>query len=807
MTSHRCFRRVIVAIWMMDAFETDLSAFLEVSDDSVNQQFWTSKHTAIHLTCRSTTCRASLQTDDEIREPQEGLAGNKNKESLITAVGCEDGSIWLLEAGQCTLQPGAVQTDAGIRFKVTNTDDETLERHVLKPRSVKQGSPTPSRDSASSFYNTNIISALSPPSVSISNDNRLASSLDNSAVDLNSTISPGNNSHHMNAPGNSSNRHRATSSVSTATTRTDYSMLGISPTKARPQSTRTSGTASPNPAGATAASRLTSISAASASVDSTLRIKLRGKPEPAVDQDQPVQGSFARSDVNITSELKEMVDEESGEADDSVYKSVPRPSDSVLSRSPDKKPHDMPMPSNSRPHNSRPVASRTTTDVRYERQMDSAVTEALKEDQEREKIKQAVEDVEQGDQSTIPGCRDCPSDKGSTSFKPEPSIVDDAAEDSSHFLAHLTPNNSNGNPIVAILSILSNSRQTTSPLLVALSKNGICSIIDLNLLKIVNQLDLNPRGGHTIGSENPSNSSGQSIHAQIESCPDNRDKRSVLTPPLTWLGMQAVPSHHTPGHVEGPEGHQNEEGSHTFLAYAHPATDSPMDPAKDTTTTVLFGMSTLGAAGVPTPMTVFGSNILPGLGSVAVGRLTLPSDSPEPRLFLLHSSSSGNSVERYSMRTIPPPPVVDDQHPKSHMDLSSFWPISPLPSRPQSRAGVRHSDEQDKQRDKEQSQALLGVPRPSSPAPSLNTPGSSTTSGHTAANAADFGKMLGKRLLSRAFNRGDHAHDAASHDEKRRVFHLGSASTVVIPDTEQWKGIKLWGSRGLLWGQSSCQVS
>jgi hypothetical protein len=128
---------------------------------------------------------------------------------------------------------------------------------------------------------------------------------------------------------------------------------------------------------------------------------------------------------------------------------------------------------------------------------------------------------------------------------------------------------------------------------------------------------------------------------------------------------------------------------------------------------------------------------------------------------------TNGTVETYEVHLIDP--MAEEaklRSSRSQMDLKSFF--TPLPSRPQSRAG----SEQTKTRtDKEEP-----------------------------AKSSDFGKILGKRLLGRSSGK-------SVNEKMSQVFILGPPQQQKVEGLLPWTGIRLWGSLGIGWNSGLSQVN
>lgn len=422
----------------------DLSVVLSIAADDPATEFWKAQHTCLHLADRTPTSRS-----DHVRD---------NK-SLIAAVGCQDGSIWLVDTGVKKLEaPAAI-------INIEDADSVGSSKPGTPALSIKTGSPMLSRNSSYTFLNN---AALSPPSVS-------KGEMPTFLEDEGSTPK--------------SNRYSSSSISSPANKSETFAGLGAGlgflPIRGASGKSRST-SVSQN----TATARLASISAAD---DKALRIRLKDANRDSGDE---AAGSLMRLVGDARGGLEDLHGKSEIEKANRTKRSKSSPRDIKIA---------IPPP-------------RTASEIRDEEKVDLDYAEAIHEEEEMEKVREAVENAEEK------ACRDCgPSDHdadhGNSPKKP--------------FLAKVLPTSYQDNPIVDIHSLPG----TTS--LIALSKKGyversrlwkqlahpdydffglpsVCSTIDLQTVTF----------GETFDIENA-----------WRVCKGDKMTRPNLNPPQRWQGL------------------------------------------------------------------------------------------------------------------------------------------------------------------------------------------------------------------------------------------------------------------------------
>lgn len=357
----------------------DLSVVLTIAADDPATEFWKAQHTCLQLAERTPVSQSRRGTD---------------RKDLIAAVGCHDGSIWLVDTGVKKLEaPTAV-------INVEDADSVGSSKPGTPALSIRTGSPMLSRNSSYTLLNT---AALSPPSVS--------------KGDLSAFMEEGQPS--------KSGRHASISITSPTNKSESFAGLGFLPVRGTSGKTRST-SVSQN----TATARLASISAAD---DKALRIRLKDANRDSGDE---AAGS-----------LMKLVGDARGGLEDLHGKSE-------VERAKVAKAGTKPSPRDIRVAIPPP---RTASEIREEEKVDLDYAEAMHEEEEMEKVREAVENAEER------ACRDC---------GPETHGIEQGDSPSKPFLAKILPTSYKGNPIVDIRSLSGTSS------LIALSKRGWVHVLD-----------------------------------------------------------------------------------------------------------------------------------------------------------------------------------------------------------------------------------------------------------------------------------------------------------------------------------------
>lgn len=358
----------------------DLSVVLTIAADDPATEFWKAQHTCLQLAERTPVSQSRRGTD---------------RKDLIAAVGCYDGSIWLVDTGVKKLEaPTAV-------INVEDADSVGSSKPGTPALSIRTGSPMLSRNSSYTLLNT---AALSPPSVS--------------KGDLSTFMEEGQSTH-------KSGRHASISITSPTNKSESFAGLGFLPVRGTSGKTRST-SVSQN----TATARLASISAAD---DKALRIRLKDANRDSGDE---AAGS-----------LMKLVGDARGGLEDLHGKSE-------VERAKQGKTTTKPSPRDIRVAIPPP---RTASEIREEEKVDLDYAEAMHEEEEMEKVREAVENAEER------ACRDC---------GPETHGVEQGDSPSKPFLAKILPTSYKGNPIVDVRSL------SSTPSLVALSQRGWVHVLD-----------------------------------------------------------------------------------------------------------------------------------------------------------------------------------------------------------------------------------------------------------------------------------------------------------------------------------------
>jgi hypothetical protein len=380
---------------------TDLSVVLTVSDRSAEEQFWKATHTSLYLAHRKS--RAPISTHDEKIE----LA---KKESLVAVVGCQDGTIWLLDVGMPSSRETSQRPPPSPKIRVSDADS------IISTRNGTGGynSPMLSRTSSSSYLNG---IALSPPSVSKGELSGLGTGDQLSLINT-----------------NTGNRHRAVSSTSStgaAVKPSAYNLGNLLPSSTsnpfRNRSTTNPIATTATTTTSTATARLTSISAAD---DKALRIRLKDvntsshsnvSNEPW-NKEGLTGGEHVGGFTRLAGETRGGLEDLHGKHEGSIAGlriKLPR---------------------------------RTDSEIVADEKLDIQVNEAIHEEQELTKLREVLEDEK--------ACRDCES--------PELSVTRDAkSQPRFEVLCNLLPTGWKGSKIVDVKGYKGNSN-----LVVCLSERG-----------------------------------------------------------------------------------------------------------------------------------------------------------------------------------------------------------------------------------------------------------------------------------------------------------------------------------------------
>ena len=351
----------------------DLSVVLTVATDDSATEFWNAKHTCLHLAERSPVSRPDK---------------DQSRHSLIAAVGCQDGSIWLIDTGVKKLEaPAAI-------INIEDVDSVGSSKPGTPALSIKNGSPMLSRTSSYTLLHN---AALSPPSVS---KGELATFMEDEGTT------------------SRSGKHGSPSLTSPTSKSESFAGLGFLPVRGTSGKTRSTSVSQD-----TATARLASISAAD---DKALRIRLN---HASRDSNEEAAGS-----------LMKLVGDARGGLEDLHGKSETEKT--IRARSSKASPRDIKVAAPPR---------RTASEIRDEEKVELDYAEAMHEEEEMERVREAVENAEEK------ACRDCgpndhDADQGDSPRKP--------------FLARILPTTFQGNPIIDIRSL----PLTTS--VIALSERG-----------------------------------------------------------------------------------------------------------------------------------------------------------------------------------------------------------------------------------------------------------------------------------------------------------------------------------------------
>jgi hypothetical protein len=310
------------------------------------------------------------------------------KQNLIAAVGCQDGCIWLIDTGVKKLEvPTAV-------INVEDADSVGSSKPGTPALSIRTGSPMLSRNSSYTLLNN---AALSPASVS-------KGDLSTFMEEGESTPRPG--------------RHSSLLISSPVNKSESFVGLGFLPVRGTSGKNRST-SVSQN----TATARLASISAAD---DKALRIRLKDANRDSGDE---TAGSLMKLVGDARGGLEDLHGKSEGERANQAKIPKSNPRDIRVA---------IPSP-------------RTASEIQEEEKVDLDYAEAMHEEQEMEKVREAVENAEDR------ACRDC---------RPNDNDVDQGDSSRKPFLAKILPTSYKGNPIVDIRSL------PTSSTLIALSQKG-----------------------------------------------------------------------------------------------------------------------------------------------------------------------------------------------------------------------------------------------------------------------------------------------------------------------------------------------
>jgi hypothetical protein len=306
----------------------DLSVVLSISDNSAEEQFWQAQHTALHLVRRKPSPRSTSS-----------IASHKQsrfKDSLLALVGCQDGSVWVLDTARN--KKTEAQTTS---IYVEDTDASPGSSKLGTPApSIRNGSPMLSRTSSSTFLQN---AALSPPSLSRG---------DFSSLPQDGAASP------------KLGRQRTPSILSPNSKTETFSGLGFLPSLGSTGKARSTSVSQ-----STATARLTSISAAD---DKALRIKLKDANRDPADE---AAGSLLRLVGDARGGLGELHGRSDTErsSSKSTNKSKPSPRDIKIA---------IPPP-------------RSASEIRDEEKLDLDVAEAIHEEEEMSRLREVVENAEE----------------------------------------------------------------------------------------------------------------------------------------------------------------------------------------------------------------------------------------------------------------------------------------------------------------------------------------------------------------------------------------------------------------------------
>jgi hypothetical protein len=348
----------------------ELSVVLSVSDNSAEAEFWEAQHTVLHLVHKST----NLKDNSGIHSHKP----SRSKDSLLALVGCEDGSVWVLDTGRINKTEAQAAT-----IYVENVDPSPVSSKVGTPSpSIRNGSPMLSRTSSSSFLQNAV---LSPPSVSKG---------DFPTLSTDDTASP------------KLGRQRTPSILSPNSKTEIFSGLGFLPSLGASGKARSTSVSQ-----STATARLTSISAAD---DKALRIRLKDANRDPADE-------AAGSLLKLVGDARGGLDELHGKSD------TERPSSRSISKS-------KPSPRDIKVAIPPPWSA---SEIRDEEKLDLDVAEAIHEEQEMSRLKEAVDNAEER------MCREC---------KPIDELQEGGSNIHSPFLVNLFPDSKHGGPIVDLAS-------------------------------------------------------------------------------------------------------------------------------------------------------------------------------------------------------------------------------------------------------------------------------------------------------------------------------------------------------------------
>lgn len=349
----------------------DLSFILSISDSSAEEQFWQAQHTALHLVHKKLSPRSTPSILTSHKQ-------SRSRDSLLALVGCQDGSVWVLDTGRN--KKTEAQT-ANIHVEDTDGSPGSSKLGTPAP-SIRNGSPMLSRTSSSTLLHN---AALSPPSLSRG---------DFSSLPQDGAASP--------KPG----RQRTPSILSPNSKPETFSGLGFLPSLGTTGKARSTSVSQ-----STATARLTSISAAD---DKALRIKLKDVNRDPADE---VAGSLLRLVGDARGGLGELHGRSDTErsSSKSTNKSKPSPRDIKIA---------IPPP-------------RSASEIRDEEKLDLDVAEAIHEEEEMGRLREAVENAEER------SCREC---------EPINESVENGSTTHNPFLVDLVPQSKFGGSIVALTS-------------------------------------------------------------------------------------------------------------------------------------------------------------------------------------------------------------------------------------------------------------------------------------------------------------------------------------------------------------------
>jgi hypothetical protein len=346
----------------------DLSVVLSISDDPAEAEFWRAQHTAFHLFNRRLPIKHSASNTTH--------ESTRIKGSRIAAVGCRDGSVWLLDTGSSR----KVRTAPAI-ISVEDTDSAVSSKIGTPAGSIRHGSPMLSRTPSSTFLPS---AALSPASV-----------FKGEFPGLSETISSSSKT----------DRPRVKPVLPPKPKTETFVGLGFLPSLSATGKSRSTSVSQ-----STATARLTSISAAD---DKALRIRLKDANRDSGDE---AAGS-----------LMKLVGDARGGLDDLHGKSEMERSNQS-SRNTKSNVGDFRI---AIPH------VRSASEIRDEKRMDLEVAEAIHEEEEIGKLREALENTEER------ACRACESIDGTS---------EDEHKDRNPFLVRFVPAEGKDVPIVDIRS-------------------------------------------------------------------------------------------------------------------------------------------------------------------------------------------------------------------------------------------------------------------------------------------------------------------------------------------------------------------